>query len=88
MAKLQGSVLAGLDKCRSAKEGTNQGGHIMTYCIHLFLYYMGADSVLTLWNPYVGVVCCWVRLHGSSVFLHNKTHKAQEHEMESGLFDA
>jgi len=40
VARLQGSVLAGLDKNRAARQGSNEGGHAMRYCFHLLPYHM------------------------------------------------
>ena len=88
MGELRGSVFAGLDKDRAARQGSNEGGHAMRYCFHLLPYHMGADSPFTLRGPYVGGLGCWVCFHCSSVFFHNKANKTQVQEMESGLFDA
>lgn len=88
MAKLQGSVLAGLDKDRAAGQGSNEGTHTMRYCVHMFLHCMGAHGPFILRDSYIRGVGCWVSFHCSSVFFHNKANKTQVQEVESGLFDA
>lgn len=87
MGKLEGSVLAGLDKDSPARQGSNEGGHTMRYYFDLFLYRMGADGPFTLRGAYVAGLGCWVYFYCSSVFFHDKAERTQAQEMESGLFD-
>ena len=87
MGKLEGSVLAGLDKESPARQGSNEGGHTMRYYFDLFLYCMCADGPLTLRGAYVGGLGRRIYFYYSSVFFHYKAERTQAQEMESGLFD-
>lgn len=72
------------DKCSSQETGLKKVDS--RHLAQQFCQLLTADGPFPSWDAYRGVVCHRVCFHGASMFLHNKTNKAQEEDMESSFF--